>query len=73
VAALRERVLARVVSAVCEPQGEDVGAGLFGDPDALEEVVRGPPAYGPIGVADAPELVLRFLEEVRVNGPDAKA
>ena len=73
VAALREGVLARVVRAVGEPQGEDVGARLARDLDAFEEVVRGLPAHARVRVADAAELVLGLLEEVGVDGPDAQS
>ena len=72
-ATFREGVLTGVVRAVGEPQGEDVGVCLSGDFDTLEEVVRSLPPYGFIWVADAAELVLWFLEEVRVDGADAQA
>ncbi len=71
-AAFREGVLARVVRAVGEPQREDVGGRLTRDLHAFEEVIRGPPAHRRVRVADAAELVLGFLEEVRVDGPYAQ-
>ena len=51
---------------------DDVGVCLTSDLDAFEEVIRGLPAHRRIRVADAAELVLGFLEEVRVDGPDAQ-
>src|SRR5215207_4153821 len=70
VAPLYEGVLAGVVGAVGEPQGEDVRAHLAADLDALDEVLCGLAPHRGVRVADASEPVVLFLKEVWVYGPD---
>src|ERR687894_1577454 len=72
VAPLHEGVLASVVGAVGEPQGEHVRAHLTPDLDALQQMLCCPAAYRVIGVADAPELVVLLLKQIGIYGPDAK-
>src|SRR5918994_600834 len=72
VAPLHEGVLAGVVGAVGEPQGEHVRSHLAPDIDALQQMLVGPAAHHGVGVADASELVVIFLKKIGVYGPDAK-
>ena len=66
---LYEGVLAGVVGAVGEPEGEDLRAQLASYLDALDKVVGSPAAHGFVRVADASEPVVFLLEEVRVYRP----
>jgi hypothetical protein len=73
VAAGEQVVLADVVRAVGEPQGQRVGAGGPGDLAALEQVVGRLAADPGVGVRDRAELVVDVLEEVRVDRADGQA
>ena len=65
-----EVVLARVVGAVGEPQRLRGRAERVRDLHALEQVVGRLAAHAGIGVRDRAELVVRVLEEVRVDRAD---
>src|SRR3954470_5920814 len=67
VLALADRVLARVVGAVGEPQLEVARPGLIHHVDALEEMVERLATHPRVGVGDAAELVVVVLEDVRVD------
>ena len=65
--ALPHVVLAGIVRAVCQPDGEDVGAHLRGDVDALEAVIDRHPAHACFRMAEAAEPVVVALEDVAVD------
>ncbi len=70
---LDDRVLAGVVGAVGEPEGEVRRARRLGDRDALQQVIGRLASHRRVRVADAAELVRFLLEQVRIDGADPQA
>src|SRR5262249_8955515 len=67
---LRERVLARVVRAVREPEADDRRPQLVRDRDALAAVIERARSYEGIRIAEAPERVRVVAEEVGIDRAD---